>query len=167
MGAWPVDARRFPERYFGCPRSPALPDPEGAFNASFRELWDLDGYHPQTGGWPAYLDMLDRWCGDNRTLRLCHSGGRVPQHPKTDPHRLWKRLIGEGVTVDRSLGPVPGMGAAQELHGKRWSVVSFDDAYIETAPQAGTPPLSDAHHATPKVAFSHVTALSPIGTGSK
>jgi hypothetical protein len=167
MTMWPADGRRFSERYFGCPRGANLQDPAASFNASFQELWDLDGYHPQTGGWPAYLDLLERWCGDKRILRLCHSSGRVPQNPKTDSHKLWKRLMGEGVTVDRSLGPLPGIGTAQELHGKRWSVVSFDDEYIITSPQAGTPPLSDAHHATPKVAFSHVTALSPIGVPRK
>jgi hypothetical protein len=163
----------FTQRYWGCPRGSGLGDPENMFRESWQELWDMDGFHPDTGGWPAYLDQLNVWAvrDTKRMVRLCHSSGRVPPNPREDKHKLWKRLIAEGITVERK---IPG---ARELQGQRWSVVAFDDSYISYIPPGGVKSVGwqvpwllyepsqdpDAHHATTRVAFSHCVALSPVG----
>ncbi|MDJ0344433.1 hypothetical protein QMK19_21045 [Streptomyces sp. H10-C2] len=166
MGKWTLQG--FPQRYWGCPTSPGASgggSAEAAFGAAWQEVWDLDGFHPATGGWANYLDLLGGWYrpGGARTLRLIHSSGRVPPDPKTSDHPLFRRLRGEGVTVDRTVPATRGIGGARELHGQAWSVIELDDAYIGNDPAVGTPFLADAHHATPKVGFSHCAALSPLG----
>nr|BFE79269.1 hypothetical protein GCM10020093_018700 [Planobispora longispora] len=79
--------------------------PSGAWRESWQELWDLDGFHPSAGGWPPYLDLLQRWLGENgsRVLRSYHTSSRVPPDPLTDPHRVWKHLTGPKLDVRISL----------------------------------------------------------------
>jgi hypothetical protein len=135
------------------------------WSSAWKELWDLDGFHPATGGWPNYLSLVSQWVSDDpaRVLRLWHSSGRVPPDPLTDPAPLWKQLLREGETF-RRYPPASAAGFARELHGKRWSVVAFSDSYVADGPATVLPPLGDAHHATPKVGFSHGTALTTVGT---
>jgi hypothetical protein len=166
MQSWPLQG--FDHLYWGCP--PDRNAMEGLFKWAWRELWDMDGFHPTTGGWDAYLTLLHAWAkqtsakGDtDRIVRLCHSENRSPRNPLTDTHAVWKYLKDEGITVQIPSPRKPPFGAT-ELHGRRWSVVTLDTAYIETNPEKGTPSLGpDSHSNTVKVAFSHCAALSRAG----
>ncbi|KOV58156.1 carboxypeptidase-like regulatory domain-containing protein [Streptomyces sp. MMG1121] len=159
LGGGPLTG--FDRGQWGCPDAAS----RDAFAAAWQEIWDLDGFHPATGGWPNYLNLLNGWYhpGGPRELRLIHSSGRVPPDAGTSDHPLFKRLRAEGVTVDRRVPTTPGIGGARELHGRAWSAVALDDPYIGNDPPVGTPALGDAHHATPKVGFSHCAALSRVG----
>jgi hypothetical protein len=139
--------------------------PEQQWAAAWRELWDLDGYHPQTGGWPAYLDQAAQWYGadSRRILRLYHSSGRVPPDPAADPHKLYKTLIGSGVRLDKSVPSTPDVGWARIVQGDRWTVVRMANEYVDHGPAAEAPPFDDAHHTTPKIGFSHAAGLTAVG----
>ena len=167
MQTWPLS--KFAQQYWGCPRASGLPDPHDAFNAAWQEIWDMDGFHPDTGGWPTYLDLLKTWmkANNNRSFRLCHSYGRVPPNPKTDKNPLWTTLMNESKpNVDLTLKSSPKFGGGREIHAQRWSAVAFDDAYVANtiAKPPGLPYLGPSgHDNTPVVAFSHNTKLSLIG----
>ena len=141
-------------------------DPNSAWTASWTEVWDMDGFHPDTGGWQNYLTLLDQWYGQNpaRGFRLCHSSGRSPPNPKTDANPIWKPLLKEGLSVDQIVAASGPFGAAYELQGSRWAAVRFDNSYIEGGAQGVFPELygKDAHHATCIVAFSHARALTKL-----
>lgn len=130
---------------------------------AFREVWDLDGFHPATGGWPAYLTLLRGWYQADRArhFHLCHSSGRVPPPPMSYPG-----LLGERPGPLWTVPSRPGFGGGQELHADRWSVVTFDDAYISGGDPKIMPPLGDAHHATAAVAFAHAVTMTTIGRRS-
>lgn len=137
-----------------------------SWNASWTEIWDMDGFHPETGGWDNYLTMLKHWYqgSSSRKFRLCHSSGRVPPDPKTDSNPIWRPLLKEGLIVDQMVPKSGRYGAAYELRGQRWSAVRFYDSYIEGGAQGLNPELygKDAHHATCVVAFSHARALTSL-----
>ena len=141
-------------------------DPKSSWSASWTEVWDMDGFHPNTGGWNNYLTLLNQWYGQSsfRKFRLCHSSGRAPRDPKTDPHPIWAPLLKEGLIVDQTVPSSGTFGEAHELQGKRWSAVRFDNSYIEGGAQGVYPELygKDAHHATCVVAFSHGRALTSL-----
>ncbi|EWZ78945.1 hypothetical protein FOWG_16887 [Fusarium oxysporum f. sp. lycopersici MN25] len=156
MGNW--RAQGFTQRDWGCPTWRGISDSQQAFEVAWTELWDLDGSHEGTGGWKNYLNALDRWVYRDslRMMRLFHSLDQPD--PKQHNHPLWKKIFSEGPIYEQY-----GIPHARELQGKRWTVVHVDSVYIGNNPPVGVPPLGDAHHATPKVAFSHFAALSPVG----
>jgi hypothetical protein len=150
---------------WGTPGGGAV-DPNSSWTSSWTEVWDMDGFHPTTGGWNNYLTLLNHWYGQtsSRKFRLFHSSDRAPPDPKTDPHPIWQPLLKQGLTVDQTV-PVSGaFGAAHELQGQRWSAVRFDNSYIKGGAQGVYPELfgKDAHHATCVVAFSHGRALTSL-----
>jgi hypothetical protein len=149
------------QRFWGCPSlRPEGLEPKELWEAAWMELWDMDGYHAGSGGWPNYLALIKSWAFGNdtkrtRMVRLLHYLDQPD--PKTDSHPTWKDLINEGTTTDNY--KVPG---ARELQGKRWTVAHINKSYINVG--TGNPLIGpDEHHATPKIAFSHFAALSPIG----
>ncbi|PVH70219.1 hypothetical protein DL98DRAFT_577970 [Cadophora sp. DSE1049] len=159
-------AAGFSQQYWGCsPPSSSnsnRQDPNQAFSTAWQELWDLDGAHaPSNGGigWPAYTALLSKWFSADQTrmMRLFHS--LEQPDPKKDGNVFWKKLMMEDKPYENYK-----IDGARELQGKRWTVVHCDAKYIGNKPAVGVPPLPDAHHATPKVAFSHLAALSPVGT---
>jgi hypothetical protein len=129
----------------------------------------MDGFHPDTGGWPAYLDLLKTWifADNNRSFLFCHSTGREPPNPKTDKHPLWTALMKESKpAVDLTLKSSTQFREGRETHAQRWSAVSFDDAYVANtvANPEGLPYLGPSgHDNTPVVAFTHNTKLSVVG----
>jgi hypothetical protein len=163
MSRWGVGSGLV-EQYWGAPRGQGQ-DPSAAWSTSWRELWDMDGFHPATGGWGNYLQLLQKWYDQNATkvIRLCHSSGRVPPNPLTDTNPIWKELLKQGITLQRDVAASGSFGTARELHGERWSVVAFSDAYVANGADDVLPVLGDAHHATAKVAFSHSSALTSVG----
>ncbi|GIH93244.1 hypothetical protein ACFFMN_00275 [Planobispora siamensis] len=138
--------------------------PSGAWRESWQELWDLDGFHPSAGGWSPYLDLLQRWLGENgsRVLRSYHTSSRVPPNPLTDPHSVWKHLTGPKLDVRITLPPVAGIGAAQQLQNDRWTSVTAQDAYLGGGSDE-EPVFIDPHHTTPRVGFPHALSLSKVG----
>jgi hypothetical protein len=165
MATWGLP-RGYTQRLSGCPyvalAGADTKEPRDLWADAWRELWDMDGYHRETGGWPNYLNLIRTWAFTNdvartRMVRMCHSLGQPD--PKTDPHPTWKAMMAEppGVTVDNY-----GIQFARELQGGRWSVVHLDGKFIDLG--FGPPELGpDVHHAIPKIAFSYFSALSPIG----
>lgn len=138
-------------------------DAQRIWNLAFRELWDLDGFHPGTGGWPAYLTLLRTWFNfdSTRVLRSYHSAGRVPPDPTTDPDPVWKDLRGAGLTLDRQQTP-PGR-SARILQNARWTSVRMSDSYVDYGPPDDRPVFLDAHHTTPRIGFSHAAGITGIG----
>jgi hypothetical protein len=139
-------------------------DPMRAWRRSWRELWDLDGFHPATGGWPNYLNLLHRWAreDESRVVRSYHTSSRVPPDPLHDPHEVWKFLRGARLDVERTLPPVAGIGRAQQLQNDRWTSVTMDDAYLHGSSDE-LPPFIDPHHTTPRVGFPHALRLTALG----
>nr|BFE60009.1 hypothetical protein GCM10020063_045350 [Dactylosporangium thailandense] len=133
------------------------------WNTAFRELWDLDGFHPDTGGWPAYLQLLRTWFtfDGTRVVRSYHSSGRVPPDPLADPDPVWKDLRGAGLTLDRQQTP-PGRWA-RILQNARWTSVRMSDSYVDYGPGDDRPVFLDAHHTTPRIGFSHAAGITGIG----
>ncbi|WP_344615264.1 carboxypeptidase-like regulatory domain-containing protein [Dactylosporangium salmoneum] len=133
------------------------------WNTAFRELWDLDGFHPDTGGWPGYLKLLRPWftADGTRILRSYHSSGRVPPDPDTDPDPVWKDLRGAGLTLDRRQTP-PGRWARIKQN-ERWTSVRMSDSYVDYGPGSDRPVFLDAHHTTPRIGFSHAAGLTKLG----
>jgi hypothetical protein len=131
-----------------------------AWRRAWREIWDMDGFHPGTGGWPAYLNLLRDWycADDSRRFHLCHSSGRVPPPPMRIPLLVGERPAPLWVTPSAS-----GFGSGQEMNAVRWSAVAFDDAYVSGPDPNVMPPLGDAHHATAAIAFAHDVALTSVG----
>ncbi|RKS76084.1 hypothetical protein BZB76_1433 [Actinomadura pelletieri DSM 43383] len=147
--------------------------PLSSWRNSWHELWDLDGFHPDTGGWPAYLDLLLRWARENeaRAVRTYHSSDRVPPDPLTHPHKVWKYLTGSGLDVKVTLPAVAGIGRAQQLQNARWTSVTMDETYQRDGAHE-RPPLIDAatdprhpdtHHTSPRVAFPLFLQLTTLG----
>jgi hypothetical protein len=176
-------AQSISAKLWGCPDAAA----QNAFVSTWREWWDMDGFHPNSGGWEECLKLLNGWMAANsdRVIRMCHSSGRSPRYPeaelkaeqKTGKAGLWTSLLGskaEKVTERRY--NVPGI---QEIHGNNWSVCAIDNSYISGLPPGGLAAVGNqvpalvkmpwedldgaAHHATPKVAFSNFVALSSMG----
>lgn len=133
------------------------------WNTAFRELWDLDGFHPDTGGWPAYLKQLRIWFNADagRVVRSYHSSGRVPPDPISDPDPVWKDLRGPGLKLDRQQTP-PGRWA-RILQNDRWTSVRMSDSYVDYGPGDDRPVFLDAHHTTPRIGFSHAAGITGIG----
>lgn len=140
-------------------------DPRRAWTIAWRELWDLDGFHPETGGWRAYLDLLLPWfrADDGRVLRSYHSSSRVPPDPLTDSHPVWKYLRGRGIDVDRPSPPATGPLWARVLQNDRWTSLRMADAYVNRGPKGEQPPFLDAHHTTPRIGFPHAVSLTTVG----
>jgi hypothetical protein len=140
------------------------PDPRTVWSTAWRELWDMDGFHPDTGGWNPYLDQLKGWfsADPQRIARLYHSSGRVPPDPMTDPHAVWKLLRGGGLDVDRSVSQ--GGLWARFLQNKRFTSLRMSDSYVAPGPGGEQPSFLDAHHTTPRVAFSHAASVTKLGT---
>lgn len=138
--------------------------PTTAWRESWRELWDLDGFHPASGGWPPYLDLLQRWLGENqnRLLRSYHTSSRVPPNALTHPHPVWKYLTGPKLDVRITLPPVAGVGGAQQLQNDRWTSVTADDLYLAGGSDE-VPVFIDPHATTPRVGFPHALSLSKVG----
>ncbi|KAI9846358.1 MAG: hypothetical protein M1837_004211 [Sclerophora amabilis] len=176
--SYPIKDSRFPKPLFGCP------DPEQIWRSTWRELWDMDGFHPGTGTWLAYLPLLATWFSAHpaRIIRLCHSSGRSPRDVDSDPHPLFKTLrstlnFTRKVPSTRDSKKLArNVPSASEWHGERWSVVRFDNGYVSHLPPGKegpkkvgwqvpvlVPPWADAHQATPRVAFSHFLAMSELG----
>lgn len=134
--------------------------PDRLWSAAWREVWDMDGFHPQTGGWPTYLELLKDWykADRERQFHLCHSAGRLPPAPMSYPALLRERP-GPLWTVPSTAG----FGGAQEMHTDRWSVVTFADEYVSNGSVTVMPYLPDAHHATSMVAFSHDASMTNVG----
>ncbi|HEY1796174.1 MAG TPA: carboxypeptidase-like regulatory domain-containing protein [Stellaceae bacterium] len=141
-------------------------DPNAAWTASWTELWDMDGFHPNTGGWTNYVKLLGQWYGQSssRKFRLCHSSGRSPPDPKTSSDPFWQSLVKAGLTVDQTVPASGAFGTAHELQGTRWAAVRFDNSYIDGGAQGVYPELygKDAHHATCVVGFSYGRALTSL-----
>jgi hypothetical protein len=133
------------------------------WNQAFRELWDLDGFHPETGGWPEYLRLLRTWFNfdGSRVLRSYHSSGRVPPDPTTDKDPVWKDLRGAGLTLDRQ--QTPSGRWARILQNARWTSVRMSDSYVDYGPADDRPVFLDAHHTTPRIGFSHAAGITGIG----
>ncbi|MEV5750526.1 hypothetical protein AB0L00_22120 [Actinoallomurus sp. NPDC052308] len=139
-------------------------DPRRLWRESWRELWDLDGFHPATGGWPTYLDLLQTWAraNESRVVRSYHTSGRVPPDPRKDPHPVWKYLRGPGLDIDLSLPAVAGIGRAQQLQNARWTSVTMDDSYLDGG-SVDLPGWLDPHHTTPRVGFPHALKITTVG----
>ena len=161
MTSWPVSLSRALWGISGKESS----SPQQLWTKSWRELWDLDGYHPQTGGWPHYLDLLETWYGEtaDRIVRLYHSSGRVPPDPTTDTHKLYKLMLNAGIKLDRSVPPTTGVGWARIMQGDRWTIVRMANSYVDHGPTNEAPPFDDAHHTTPRIGFSHAAGLTTLG----
>ena len=161
---WDVDAGRL---LWGIPAVPGsgAPAPQELWRRAFREIWDLDGAHAQTGGWPSFVQALVAWyrADRERSVRLYHSQDTGTPDPKYDDAAIWRELRQLGVSVDRQVPPTPGVGWATELGGTRWTVARFANAYVSGGPDSEAPHLSDAHHAVPKVGFSHAAGLTEVG----
>jgi hypothetical protein len=161
---WDVDAGR---PLWGIPPVPGsrAPAPQELWRRAFREVWDLDGAHAPTGGWPSFLQALLAWyrADRERGVRLYHSEDTGTPDPKSDDAAIWRELRQRGVSVDREVPPTPGIGWATELGGPRWTVVRLANAYVSGGPESEGPHLSDAHHAVPKVGFSHAAGLTEVG----
>jgi hypothetical protein len=166
-GSWSLPAMGTPSnppvftsQYWGTPNLPPT-DSARVWSTAWRELWDMDGYHPE--GWqaptsptaPCYLDNLKAWFGSKdggRIIRLCDSSGRIGSVSNVDPstcqHPLFYLFRKEGYTVGPLRVPQPAgkgsfvFGDARELQGERWSVVAFDDRYVLDADQSVLPMLS-------------------------
>jgi hypothetical protein len=167
MSRWDVG---LPSTLWGVRPTPERQGPRDSWKRAFRELWDLDGFHPGTGGWPSFLTALSDWySADNRRrVFLYHCQDTVPLDPKTDQHPFWRALQREGTTVDTVIPSTPGRGWATELAGQRWAILRLANNYISGGPRAETPPLSDdAHHNVPKVAFSHAAAVTTVGVAPR
>ncbi len=160
MSNWALPGR-FPSAYWGTAQNNA----QATWDTAWREIWDMDGFHPTTGGWDSYLSLLQRWYAhdSSRSVRLCHSSGRVPRDPVTDRSPFWRDLLRDPVTFGRSWPPGSGPGWARELHNARSSVIAFADGYIAGGDADTHPVLGDAHHATCSLAFSHSIALTNVG----
>ena len=97
MQTWRVgtsEGPTFSQQYWGCAGS----SDEQIFNSAWMELWDLDGFHRETGGWDNYKSLLNRWAqkDSKQMMRFFHSLGQPD--PKADKHPLWDMLFGEGTT---------------------------------------------------------------------
>jgi hypothetical protein len=152
-------AQAYPSAGWGVPPQPGQ-DAAAAWKQASREIWDMDGFHPATGGWPNYLNLLRDWykADPSRGFHLCHSSGRVPPPPMSYPG-----LLGERPGPLWTVPSAAGFGDGHELHSDRWSVVSFDDAYVANGDPTVMPALPDAHHATAMVAFAHDLSLTNVG----
>jgi hypothetical protein len=161
---WDVDAGR---ALWGTPPLPGsgAPAPQELWRRAFREVWDLDGAHGATGGWPNFLQALVSWyrADRERGARLYHSQDTGTPDPKADGAAIWGELRRGGVSVDRGVEPTPSVGWATELGGPRWTIARFANSYISGGLESEAPYLSDAHHAVPKVGFSHATGLTEVG----
>jgi hypothetical protein len=159
-GGWPVSLGSV---LWGVPGGPGQ-DPRGDWRRSWRELWDLDGFHPGTGGWPAYLDLVHRWRreDESRVLRSYHTSSRVPPDPLHDAHPVWAHLRGRKLDVQRTLPPVAGIGRAQQLQNDRWTSVIMDDSYLGGSSDH-LPLFIGAHETTPRVGFPHALRLTALG----
>jgi hypothetical protein len=147
----------------------ASPASQGAWNASWMELWDLDGTHD----WTKFLAALLTWYkgAPDRQFWLCHSSGRAPLCPTTwGP--LWKELK-EKASANPNF---PGPNLPWEYSGPDWSAVAFPNNWaISNDPSEDSPPLPSlpstnslgpddaAHHNTAKIAFSHCIARTAVG----
>jgi hypothetical protein len=148
---WPLDPRRFGSELWGVAASGGA-DPSKAWDTSWLELWDMDGYHPKPDDWVSgekpYLDVLKSWYGDQnrgRVIRLCHSGGRKPPDPTSFQHPLYTQF--RKTTPFVAVIPPPksrsafNYGTAKEVQGENWSVVMLDNAYMLNADPAVVPKL--------------------------
>lgn len=177
----------FPANLWGCPHLDAED-----FKPIFLELWDMDGFHPDTGGWSAYLGQLDKWyhSGVDRSFHLCHSDGRGPRRPLAtlapgakkdqdpdDKTGLWKKLIPDPYNTDnipyRSVDPKKYTAKPiEEVHGRRWSITALRNSYLEYRtpgmdlpdefPVLVTGQKDAAHPATLRVGWSHNIVLSDV-----
>ena len=149
---------------WGVPAGSAT-DPRRVWAAAWRELWDMDGFHPATGGWKAYLDLLRTWFNADaaRIVRSYHSASRVPPDPLADPHPVFKDLQGAGVTVDRPSPPATGALWARFLSNARWTSLRMSDSYVAPGPGGEQPSFIDAHHTTARVAFAHAASVTTVG----
>lgn len=157
MALWGSGERR---DLWGVP--PTEPGAFATWQHAFREVWDLDGSHGNTGGLQPFLSQLSSWflADPDRVSRLYHSAftgwikptNDLPSIVRADPIRLKTSVQAGSPTV-----------SATEYAGTRWSVVNFADAYVSGGSDTEAPHLSDAHHAVPKVGFSHATALTRVG----
>jgi hypothetical protein len=147
---------------WGVPARAAF-DPQQEWRRAFRELWDLDGFHPNTGGWPKYLDLLRDWFNrDNeRIYRAYHTEGRVPPDPLTHAHAVWSDLRRSGIKLDRKQ-EAPGRWA-RILQNDRWTSVRMSDSYVNYGPGSDRPVFLDAHHTTPRIGFSHAAGVTSVG----
>ncbi|WRZ91541.1 carboxypeptidase-like regulatory domain-containing protein [Streptomyces sp. NBC_01007] len=153
---------------WGVPAGPGAM-PQSVWRKTWRELWDLDGFHPATGGWPPYLDLLQRWLTEqpDRVLRSYHTSSRVPPNPLTDPHKVWKYLAAPALDIKISLPWVEGIGNAQQLQNSHWTSFTARDLYlIDGEGQDQLPLFIDAHHTTPRVGFPHALKLTKVGVPS-
>jgi hypothetical protein len=139
---------------------------QAQWETSVREIWDMDGYHPNTGGWASYLALLRRWYGhdSSRGVHLCHSSGRAPLDPQADSHQFWRDLMRDGISLQVTIPKKSSPGWARELHTPRSTVIAFENSYIEGGDVHTHPVLGDAHHATCALAFAHNLALTNVGT---
>jgi hypothetical protein len=89
-------------RLWGVPPTRGV-DPQREWASVFREVWDLDGDHRNTGGWPAYLDLLRTWFNhdSDRVVRSYHTEETAQRHQQAEPHPVWKELRGKGLDLDR------------------------------------------------------------------
>ncbi|KAK4223058.1 hypothetical protein QBC38DRAFT_426169 [Podospora fimiseda] len=150
----------FDRKLWGCA---GVGEAEAAWKKSWQEIWDLDGYHKETGGWQNFLDTALKWMmeDEGRMLRLFHSLEQ-PDPKAAGAHKLFQRLISEGPAYEQY--KIPG---AREIQGKRFTAIHVNGGYFltDSDKEGYWPPLKgdDGHHAAPKVAFSHFVGLSPVG----
>jgi hypothetical protein len=125
----------------------------------------MDGFHPATGGWKAYLDLLRTWFNADATriVRSYHSTSRVPPDPLTDPHPVFTDLRGAGLAVDRPSPPATGALWARFLSNARWTSLRMSDSYVAPGPGGEQPSFIDAHHTTARVAFAHAASVTTVG----
>ncbi|GAA1739226.1 hypothetical protein [Luedemannella helvata] len=150
---------------WGVPTGAGADNPQALWAAAWRELWDMDGFHPATGGWRPYLDLLQRWFGADatRVVRSYHSTGRVPPDPLTDPHPVFTALRGGGLDADVPSPPTSGALWARFLQNRRWTSMRMSDSYVAPGPGGEQPSFLDAHHTMARIAFAHAASVTTVG----
>lgn len=157
MEQWGTKERR---DLWGVP--PIEPGALATWQRAFREVWDLDGSHGNTGGLSRFLSQLSSWflADPARVARAYHSEVTGWITPVTSMPGI---VRADPIRLERSTHAGSSSVSATEYAGTRWSVVNLANAYVSGGPDTEAPHLSDPHHAVPKVGFSHATALTRVG----